>query len=105
MDEGNKKTGNRSYKKAFTRRKFFQYAGKAGLAMAAGATGSAIGGKPHLPVQAATQTTADRGYWSRILWVDLKRGNVIAEDPRIAFPIVRFLDVVQFQARSERVCQ
>jgi aldehyde:ferredoxin oxidoreductase len=93
MDEKNKKSGpfkkegrNRWHEKKFTRRKFLKYSGKAGLAMAASAVGGAIGGKLHRPHKVAAQTNTGTGYWSEILWVDLTKGTVSAEDPTIAFP-------------------
>ena len=93
MDEKNRKSisfkkkgGNMGYGKKFTRRKFLKYSGKAGLAMAASAVGGVIGGKLHLPQKVAAHTKKGKGYWGKILWVDLTRGTVTAEDPTFAFP-------------------
>lgn len=93
MDGKNKKSDpfkkegrNRWCEKKFTRRNFLKYSGKAGLAMAAtSAVGGAIGGRLHRPRKVTAQTNTGTGYWSKILWVDLTRGTVTAEDPTIAF--------------------
>ena len=86
MNDKNKKIGNRWYEKEFTRRKFFKFSSKAGLVMAASSVGSSFGGKVHSQHQPAAQTFTGRGYWGKILWVDLKRRTVTAEDPTVAFP-------------------
>lgn len=72
--------------KKLTRRKFVEYSCRAGLAMAVGAVGGALGGRFHYPKKAAAQTNVGKGYWSKILWVDLTRRSVTAEDPTLAFP-------------------
>ena len=93
MGEEDKKTGvfkekgeKKWYEEKFTRRKFFKYGGKVSLAMTASAVGGTIAGKLHRPHQAAAQTNTGRGYWSKILWVDLTKKSVTAEDPTVAFP-------------------
>lgn len=80
------KGGDKWYEKGLSRRKFFQYSGKAGLAMAASAVGGAIGGRIHRPHKVTAQTNTGRGYWGKILWVDLSKATISAEDPTFAFP-------------------